>query len=139
MPNTPIGTQSAFISFIQDTVQVKLSITSTRKENIGNLSAIAIDGKMPDSLLRRNNLIIRVIGDTAKQYNYQEIYASYTDSLGNTFSNDLADSSNKVQITKIEKKVNGVVEGVFTIRVSNFTKTKTLLLNNGKISSVFIE
>ena len=127
------------ISFKQDTVPVKLTVTSARIENVGSLLATSIDGKFPDSILQMNNLIIRVTGDSARPYSYTEIFASYTDSSGNSFANDVADTINTVRITKIEKRQNGNVEGSFTIRVSNFTKTKTLLLNNGKFSTAFSE
>jgi hypothetical protein len=129
----------SFISFKQDTVPVTLTVTSARKENVGSLFATSIDGKFPDSILQMNNLIIRVTGDSARLYNHTEIFASYTDSSGNTFANDVADTINTVRITKMEKRQNGNVEGNFTIRVSNFTKTKTLLLNNGKFSTAFSE
>jgi hypothetical protein len=128
-----------FISFKQDTLPVSLTVTSVRKENVGSLLVTSIDGKFPDSILQRNILIIRVTGDSARPYNYTEIFASYTDSSGNSFANDVADTINTVRITKMEKRQNGNVEGSFTIRVSNFTKTKTLLLNNGKFSTAFSE
>ena len=127
------------INFNQDTIPVTLSITSARKENIGNSLVTAIDGKLPDSILRLNKLIIRVTGDSARLYNNAEIFASYTDSLGNTFANDVSDTLNEVTITKMQKVKDGHVEGSFTIRVSNFTKTKILLLNNGKFSTAFVE
>ena len=98
-----------------------------------------IEGKLPDSILRKNNLIIRVTGDSARAYVNTEIFASYTDSSGNIYANNITDTINKVTITKIEKKKDGSVEGSFTIRVSNFTKTKTLMLKEGKFSTVFSE
>lgn len=126
-----------FIDFIEDTVTVKLSVTGARKESIGNIFTTTIEGKMPDSGLRKNNLVIRVTGDSARVYSYTEIFASYTDSAGNTYANNIADTTNKLTITKIEKRKDGTVEGDFTIRVSNFTKTKILLLKNGKFSTLF--
>lgn len=127
------------ISFNQDTIPVTLSITSARKENIGNSLVTAIDGKLPDSISSLNKLIIRVTGDSARLYNNTEILASFTDSLGNTFANDVSDTLNKVTITKMQKVKDGHVEGSFTIRVSNFTKTKFLFLNSGKFSTAFQE
>lgn len=129
----------AYISFKQDTVPVTLTVTSARKENVGSLFATAIDGKLPDSILYKNSLIIRVTGDSARLYTNTEILASYTDSTGNSFANDIADTTNIVRITKIENRRDGMVEGSFTIRVSNSTKTKTLLLSNGKFSTAFLE
>lgn len=127
------------ISFKQDTIPVTLTVTSARKENVGSLFATAIDGKLPDSILHKNSLIIRVTGDSARLYTNTEILASYTDSLGNSFANDIADTANIVRITKIENRKDGIVEGSFTIRVSNSTKTKTLFLNNGKFYTAFLE
>lgn len=131
--------KNSFISFKQDTIALKLSITIARKENVGNLFTTAIEGKLPDSIVRKNNLIIRVTGDSTRPYNNIEILASYTDSAGVTYSNTITDTANKVTITKLEKKKQGTVEGNFTIKVSNSTKTKTLVLKEGKFSTSFLE
>ena len=137
-PLVPIPVPKAsYISFSRDTLAVRLTVTSTRKENVGNLFAVAIDGKMSDSIINRSSLIIRLAGDSTGLYNHQQIFASYTDSLGNSFSTEVADTINTVRITKIEKIQNGNVDGDFTIRVSNFTKSKILILGNGKISTLF--
>ena len=127
------------ISFKQDSLPVTLSVTTARKESVGALFTTAIEGKYPDSTIRKNNLIIRVTGDSARAYTNTEILATYTDSTGAKFSNAVADTVNKVTITKMEKKKNGLLEGSFTIRVSNSTKTKTYLLKEGRISSTFPE
>jgi len=129
----------SYISFKQDSIAVNLSITTARKENVGNLYTTAIEGKLPDSTVRKNNLIIRVTGDSARLYNHTEIFASYTDSLGNTYANAIADTINKITISKLQKIKQGIVEGNFTIRVSNSTKSKTLLLSDGKFSTSFFE
>jgi hypothetical protein len=131
--------KTSFISFKQDTVALKLSITTARKENVGSLFTTAIEGKLPDSIVRKNNLIIRVTGDSARLYSNIEILASYTDSTGVTYSNSITDTSNKVTITKLEKKKQGAVEGNFTIKVSNTTKTKTLVLKEGKFLTNFLD
>jgi hypothetical protein len=132
---TPL--QQLYISFKQDTLPLTLSVTTARKENVGTLINTALEGKFPDSTIRKINLIIRVIGDSERAYSNFEILAGYTDSLGVMYANTITDTINKVRITKMEKKKNGVVEGSFTIRVSNSTKTKTYLLNEGKFSSTF--
>jgi hypothetical protein len=132
-------TPTSTISFKQDTVPVILSITAARKEKVGSLNVTTIEGKLPDSVLRKNNLIIRVTGDSARVYNNTEILVSYTDSLGVAYANAIADTINKVNITKMEKKKDGLVEGSFTIRVSNSTKTKAFLLTSGKISTAFAD
>lgn len=138
-PKTTEEPKLLFVNFIEDTVPVKLSVTSARKESIGVVFTTTIEGKMPDSILRKNNLIIRVTGDSARAYINTEIFASYTDSAGNVYANTITDTLNKVAITRIEKKKDGSIEGNFTIRVSNFTKTKTLLLKEGKFSTIFPE
>lgn len=141
-PITPLPVpvvKEFYISFKQDTVPVKLPVTSARQESIGTLLTTAVDGKLPDSLVNKTSLIIRVTGDSARTYLHTEILASYTDSAGNTYANNTADTMNVVKLTKMEKKRDGILEGSFTIRVSNFTKTKTFILNNGKIYSVFAE
>ena len=138
-PKTIEEPKILFVNFIEDTLPVKLSITSARKESIGSVFTTTIEGKLPDSILRKNNLIIRVTGDSARAYINTEIFASYTDSSGNVYANNITDTINKVTITKIEKKKDGSVEGSFTIRVSNFTKTKTLMLKEGKFSTIFPE
>lgn len=127
------------VSFKQDTVQVSLSVTQARKEMIGSMLVTAIDGKMPDSILNKSNLIIRVTGDSARLYSNTEIFASYTDSLGNSFSSDIADTINTVKFIKLEKIKDGISTGSFTIRVSNLTKSKTLILSNGKFNTKMIE
>ena len=127
------------ISFKQDTLPVTLSVTASRREKIGSISAIAVEAKYPDSTVRKTNLIIRVTGDSARNYSHTEILAAYTDSLGVMYSNSVSDTINKVSITKMEKKKDGLVEGSFTIRVSNSTKTKTYLLKDGTIYSTFPE
>ncbi len=129
----------SYVSFIEDTIAIKLTVTSARKESIGNIFTTTIEGKLPDSIFRQNSLVIRVTGDSARAYANTEIFAGYTDSAGMTYANNSADTSNKLAITKIERKKDGSVEGNFTIRVSNFTKTKTLLLKEGKFSTVFSE
>lgn len=136
MPEDPM---SYFVNFTEDTVAIKLSVTSAREERIGNIFATAIEGKLPDSVLQKNSLIIRVTGDSAGTYTRTEILASYTDSAGIAYSNNTADTINKVTITRIGKKKNGSVEGSFTIRVSNSTRIKTLLLKDGKFSTLFTE
>jgi hypothetical protein len=138
-PKAPEEPKLLFVNFIEDSVAVKLPVTSAREESIGNVFTTAIEGKLPDSVLKRNNLIIRVTDDSARAYVNTEILASYTDSAGFTYSTNTADTINKVTITKIEKKKDGSVEGSFTIRVSNSTKTKTLMLKEGKFSTVFPE
>jgi hypothetical protein len=127
------------ISFKQDSIAVNLSVTTARKENVGNLYATSIEGKLPDSTIRKNNLIIRVTGDSARKYGNTEIFASYTDSSGITYGNAVADTMNTVTITKLQKIKQGIIEGSFTIRVSNSTKSKTLLLSSGKFSTSFFE
>lgn len=138
-PKTTEEPKLLFVNFVEDTVPVKLSVTSARKESIGSVFTTTIEGKLPDSIIRKNNLVIRVTGDSTRAYISTEIFASYTDSAGNVYANTITDTLNKVTITKIEKKKEGSVEGSFTIRVSNFTKTKTLLLKEGKFSTIFLE
>lgn len=135
----PPPPQPLAITFKQDSVFINLSITSCRKENVGTFKTTAIEAKYPDTTVRKNNLIIRITGDSARSYSNTEILATYTDSLGVMFSNTIADTSNKVNITKLEKKKNGLVAGSFTLKVSNSTKTKTYLLKDGTISSTFPE
>ncbi len=127
------------ISFKQDSIAVNLSVTTARKENVGTLFTTSVEGKLPDSIVRKNNLIIRVTGDSTRLYTGKEIFASYTDSAGVTYANTISDTSNKVNISKLQKIKLGIVEGSFTIRVSNSTKTKTLLLTEGKFSTSFFE
>ena len=129
----------SYISFKQDAVAVTLSVTTARKENVGSLFTTAIEGKLPDTTIKKNTLIIRVTGDSTIAYTNTEIFASYTDSLGITYANVITDTINKVTVTKMVKKKDGAVEGNFTIRVSNTTKTKTLFLNNGKFSTTFFD
>ncbi|MGG9960134.1 hypothetical protein [Ferruginibacter sp. SUN106] len=129
----------SYISFKQDTIAVTLSVTTARKENVGTLFTTTIEGKLPDSTVRKNNLIIRVTGDSVKTYKGNEIFASYTDSLGITYANNVSDTSNKVTVTKLQKIKQGIAEGNFTIKVSNSTKTKILLLAEGKFSTSFSE
>jgi len=129
----------SYISFKQDTIPLTLSITTVRKENVGSLYTTTIEGKLPDTVLGKNNLIIRVTGDSARTYSNTEIFASYTDSLGVTYANAIADTANNVTITKLQQIKQGIAEGSFTIRVSNNTKTKTLLLTDGKFSTSFSE
>lgn len=129
----------SLISFKQDTIPVTLSVTTARKENVGSLYTTSVEGKLPDSILRKNNLIIRVTGDSARVYANTEIFASYTDSAGVTYANAISDTLNKVTITKLQKIKQGSIEGNFTIRVSNTTKTKTLVLRDGKFSTSFFE
>ena len=125
------------ISFQEDSIAIYLPITAARAESIGSVSATDIEGKLPDSVTRKNNIIIRVTGDSARVYSKTEVLVNYTDSTGTTYASNSADTINKVILTRVEKKKNGLVEGSFTIRVSNSTKTKTLLLSNGKISTAF--
>ena len=129
----------SYISFKQDTIAVTLPVTTARKENVGSLFTTAIEGKLPDTTIKKNTLIIRVTGDSTRAYTNTEIFASYTDSLGITYANVITDTINKVTVTKMVKKKDGAVEGNFTIRVSNTTKTKTLFLNNGKFSTTFFD
>jgi hypothetical protein len=133
-PPVPVITQ---LSFTQDSIPLTFAITEARKENVGNLFTTAIEGKYPDSTIRKNNIIIRLTGDSARAYANTEILVSYTDSAGITFSNQTADTVNKAVITKMEKKKNGIVEGSFTIRVSNTPKTKMYLLKNGRFTAIF--
>ncbi|MBP6023768.1 hypothetical protein [Ferruginibacter sp.] len=129
----------SYISFKQDTIPVTLSVTTARKENVGSLFTTAIEGKLPDTTIKKNTLIIRVTGDSARKYTGTEIFASYTDSAGITYANSITDTINKVTITKMIKKKDGAVEGSFTIRVSNNTKSKTYLLTEGKFSTTFFD
>jgi len=138
-PNPTPETTLSYLSFLQDTVGLTMPITTARKEKIGTISTTSIEGKLPDTIIKKNSLIIRVTGDSARAYNNTEIFASYTDSLGNTYANTINDTTNKVTITKLEKKAKGIIQGVFTIKVSNTTKTKTFLLANGKFSTTFFE
>jgi hypothetical protein len=121
----------SYISFKQDTIPVKLLITTARKENVGSLFTTAVEGKLHDTILQKNNLIIRVTGDSARTYTNTEIFASYTDSLGITYANTIGDTFNKFKITKFEHKNGGFVEGSFTIRVRNNTTAKVVLLTEG--------
>jgi AICAR transformylase/IMP cyclohydrolase PurH len=59
--------------------------------------------------------------------------------LGVSYANTISDTSNKLTVTKLQKTKQGIVEGSFTIRVSNSTKSKTILLANGKFSTSFEE
>ena len=127
------------ISLQEDSISVYLPITVARAESIASVSATALEGKLPDSVSRKNNIIIRVTGDSARTYSKTEVLVNYTDSTGMNFSSNAADTINKVTLTRVEKKKNGLVEGSFTIRVSNSTKTKTLLLTNGKILTAFTD
>ena len=131
--------KSSYISFKQDTIPVTLPVTTARKENVGSLFTTAIEGKLPDTTIKKNTLIIRVTGDSARKYAGTEIFASYTDSAGITYANSITDTINKVTITKMVKKKDGAVEGSFTIRVSNNTKSKTYLLTEGKFSTTFFD
>ena len=131
--------KSSYISFKQDTIAVTLSVTTARRENVGSLFTTSIEGKLPDTTIKKNTLIIRVTGDSVRAYTNAEIFASYTDSLGITYANSITDTINKVTITKMVKKKDGAVEGSFTIRVSNNTKTKTCLLKEGKFSTSFFD
>jgi hypothetical protein len=112
------------ISFLQDTVPVKLKLAETRKEIIGALTAINIQGKYPDS--------------TGRKYSYTEIIAGYTDSLGNSFATG-SDTANTITITKLEKKYNGLVTGTFSIVVYNAAKTKKYNIKQGSFTTLFID
>jgi predicted flavoprotein YhiN len=136
---TPPAPLSTFISFMQDTVPIKLLLTTTRKENIGNYKTTAVAAKNPDSARLKNSLIIRFTGDSARVYTNTEILATYVDSTGEMFSNTIADTTNKLIISNLEKKKIGIVTGNFTIKVSNNTGTKTYFLKAGIISSYFAE
>ena len=132
-------TKLSYISFTQDTIPITLSVTIARNESIGSLFTTTIEGQLPDSNVHQNNLTIRVTGDSARAYLNTEIFASYTDSLGITYANAINDTINKVILTKLQNIKQGIVEGNFTIRVSNTTKTQTLLLTQGKFSTSFEE
>jgi hypothetical protein len=133
---TPID---PFISLKQDTTTIKFIVTTARKEAIGNLFTTTIQGKFADSNIQKNNIVIRVTGDSTRKYSRAEIFATYSDSLGNSFSNNKTDSTNRFTLTTCEKKKNGLVQGNFTISVSNITKTKTLILKEGKFSVSFYD
>jgi Family of unknown function (DUF6252) len=126
------------IGFLQDTVPVKLRLAETRKEIIGALSAINIQGKYPDSTGRKNTLTLRVLGDSAGKYGYTQIIAGYTDSLGNNFTTG-SDTANTITITKLEKKYNGLVTGTFSIVVYNAAKTKKYNIKQGSFTTLFID
>ena len=51
-PKTTAEPQLFFVNFIEDSATVKLSITEAREESIGNVFTTAIEGKLPDSVLR---------------------------------------------------------------------------------------
>lgn len=138
-PKEDVVAVKTSLSFLQDTLPLVFSVATARKENIGSIFTTTIEGKYPDSTVRKNSLIIRVTGDSARPYRNTEIFVSYIDSSGIAYSNTISDTINKVSITKIEKKKNGLLEGSFTIRVSNSTKTKTYLLANGIFFTVFPE
>jgi Family of unknown function (DUF6252) len=126
------------VLFLQDTVPVKMKLAETRKETIGALTAINIQGKYPDSTGRKNTLTLRVLGDSAKKYGYTEIIAGYTDSLGNSFTTG-SDTANTITITKLEKKYNGLVTGTFSLIVYNTAKTKKYNLKQGSFTTLFID
>jgi hypothetical protein len=135
----PIIPIDPYISLKQDTTAIKFNVTTARKEAIGSISTTTIQGKFADSNTRKNNIVIRVTGDSTKTYSRAEIFATYTDSLGDSFSSSTTDSTNRFTLTTCEKKKNGLVQGNFTIRVSNITKTKILILKEGKFSVSFYD
>ncbi len=110
VPVTPPAT--VLINFFQDTISVKLRLAETRRETIGAVTAINIQGKYPDSTGKKNTLTLRVLGDSAGKYGYTVIIAGYTDSLGNSFTTG-SDTANTITITKLEKKYNGLVREHF--------------------------
>ncbi|MBS1510078.1 MAG: hypothetical protein JST86_04510 [Bacteroidetes bacterium] len=131
--------KQSYINFKQDTVLFSLLVTTALKESVGNINVTTIEGNYPDTTSHKNNLVIRITGDSARTYLPAEILASYTDSLGVTYANSSTDTMNKVTVTKLQKIKQGIVEGNFTIRVSNTTKTKTILLSEGKFATSFFE
>jgi hypothetical protein len=124
------------ITFKADTTSIKLTTVTARKESIAGLMAIAIDGKSSDTSKQKRSLILRVLGDSARTYKYTEILATYRDASGESFSNITTDTSGKINITKLEKKPKGLIEGSFELMLANTQKNKTILLKEGRFSTI---
>ncbi len=124
------------MQFYQDTTGVSLSITSCRKETIGPLTAIVLQGQYADTIRKPNRISLRIIGDTSRTYRSSEIIASYTDSTGMHFSS-VSDPADSVVITKLNKTNNGLVTGTFAVTVRNTAGTKSYALRQGRFTTLF--
>jgi Family of unknown function (DUF6252) len=115
---------------------VKLTIVTARKESIAGLMATTIDGKNSDTSKQKRSLILRALGDSARTYKFTEILVTYKDASGESFSNITSDTSGKINITKLERKAKGLIEGNFELILANTQKTKTIWLKEGRFSTI---
>lgn len=133
---TKSSLSSYSIIFKADTVPVKLTIVAARKETIVGLMATTIDGKNTDTSKQKRSLILRVLGDSARTYRFAEILVTYKDAVGENFSNITADTTGKINITKLEKKSKGLIEGSFEMKLVNTQKNKTIWLKDGRFTAI---
>lgn len=124
------------ITFRADTIPVKLTIVAARKESIAGLMATTIDGKNSDTSKQKRSLILRAFGDSSRTYRFAEILVTYKDSTGESFSNITSDTTGKINITKLEKKPKGLIEGSFEMKLANTQKTKTVWLKEGRFTAI---
>jgi hypothetical protein len=137
-PTNPV-TPSYTLIFKADTVSIKLSVVAARLEVISGLSAIAIEGKPADTVVKKRSIVLRCFADSSRLYKIPEILISYKDELGDIYSNTSGDTTSKIVITKLDKKPKGVVEGSFELTVRNTQKSKTIQLREGKFAAFFEE
>lgn len=103
-------------------------------QEVLNTHTTLISGQYQDTSSKKGSLSFRLLGDTTGRYRGDSLLVTYTDGKGNLYYNT-KDSTNYVQIDKFPKTYNGVVNGSFTVKVSN--NTGSVLFSNGRFVAIY--
>jgi hypothetical protein len=119
--NASSGPSSSFIFSANDSM-VSFPVNLAYIQDVYNVHTTLISGQYKDTSTKKGSLSFRLIGDTTGRYRGDSLLVTYVDASGNAYYNT-SDSANFVLVSKFEKKVNGIVNGSFYLKVANSSDT----------------
>lgn len=132
--STPNIAPTSSFSFSANDSLITYPVNLVYIQEVLNTHTTLISGQYQDTSSKKGSLSFRLLGDTTGRYQGDSLLVTYTDGKGNLYYNT-KDNTNYVQIDKFPKTYNGVVNGSFTVRVSN--NSGSILFSNGRFVAIF--
>jgi len=116
--SNPVITPTSSFTFSAGDSLISYPVNLVYIQDVASTHTTLISGQYPDTAAKKGSLSFRLIGDTTGRYRTDSLLVTYADGKGNVYYNT-SDSTNYVQVDKFPKTYNGVVNGNFSVKVSN--------------------
>jgi hypothetical protein len=132
--SNPVVAPTSSFTFSAGDSLISYPVNLVYLQDVTNRHTTLISGQYPDTSSKKGSLSFRLIGDTTGRYRSDSLLVTYTDAKGKTYYNT-GDSTNYVQVDKFPKTYNGVVNGNFSVSVSN--SSGSIQFSKGSFVAIF--